>query len=194
MSLQLTYSIKFSGDCQNIILENTTGAVSASNVTGYGTPNPAVGDITSATVVITLPDGTVLSSLPLTHPTVPPDAPAITIFSATDLGLASIPEGIYKFTISESTIGSESAFQDTYTKVISTLNYCSTQCCLDKLIASLDLSDCECNEGNLKQVNKMNYYLLAAKDAASCNKANKANKLLKAAQDLCSQKKCNCNH
>lgn len=184
MSLQISYSVKFSGDCANIILENTTGDYNPSNVTGYGGPNTGRSDILTAKAVIILPDSTVVDNLVLTLPTI---NPTITVISKSTLGIQSLPEGIYQISITET------SSTNIYTKVINTLNYCSTQCCLDKLISTLDISDCNCSTESLMQVNKMEYYLRAASDAASCNKSTKATKLLKAAQDLCSQKKCDCN-
>ena len=131
-----------------------------------------------------MPDGSVISNITLTSPST---VPTITDLKASTLSLSAFAEGIYTISITEKTL------TDTYNKVINVLNTCSTRCCLDKLISTLDPDSCSASDETIKRITKIEYYLQAAVFAASCSKFAKATKNLKAAQDMCAQINCGCN-
>ncbi len=187
MALQINFSTTQGNDCTSFVLTDETGSYSAlTNPGGFGTPNPNVSDILTCTVDITLPDGTILTGLSCILPSLGTE----TEFDSTDLGLSGdLPEGVYKLNY---------MMTDTngyfYTIQKSTLFYCSTQCCLDKAIADIELNtECtDCNTKKIDTVDMINTLLLAAVYAAECNKPKKAQKLLDNAKFICTQRKCNC--
>ncbi len=185
MGLEINFSLIESSSCASITLRDVTGDYSAGNLTGYGGPNPDQSDITEAEYVITDPAGleyTVTASLP--------SVDIDTVITPEDLGLSSstFADGIWLITY---TVTTEAGIPYNLNSTI--LLTCAIQCCLDKLIATIDIDDkCDCNSDTLKTADALDWFLQAARYAAQCDKPNKAQKLLERAQFLCNQKNCNC--
>ncbi len=187
MALQLDFNVEQSSDCSQFVFVDETGDYSILNPTGFGPPNPDRADILSSSVIFTLPDGTITSSLALTLPDVSDE----TLFNSSDLGISGdMPEGVYSATY---TIVDSSS--RTYSVTKSFLIACTTQCCLDKAIANFKgTTGCkDCNSKEVERLYMIHVNLMSAKYAASCNKPKKAQADLDTAIFLCNQQKCNCN-
>lgn len=199
MALQLKLALLQHGGCRAFSLFEKTGIFDAvSNPTGYGSPNPDVGDVSSAVIQITLPDESVVS-LNITG-----DFGAI--FPTTDdtdqleitneiLGLSedeNLPYGIYTFVYTIFAEDGSIIAQGTFKFLID----CTLFCCLDNLLATLDECDC-CSDPAAKMKNwrvRAGYiYLQAAQAAFGCGKTQRAKALLDFVNDICAQTKCNCN-
>lgn len=100
MSLVLTFGIEESNSCKNLIFNETTRAYSASNTSGWGSPNAEIADVVGATLTITKPDTTrVILDLYDTFPTV--DKTIEETITQTDLEIETkIVDGQYTFVYS----------------------------------------------------------------------------------------------
>lgn len=180
--------------CNSIILTDTTGDYSLSaNPGGFGSPNPDISEVSQVTATITFADNTqvVLDITDLSSGGYPVMSYLITI---AQLGLSDkIPDQVITITLlyAGATIqGSSIAWTSSTTKTI--LYTCQTDCCFDKLMTKVQVSDCSCcQDGYLAKVIKGRAFLDAARLAAGCGQKNKATKLLQAAQFLCNSKNCN---
>jgi hypothetical protein len=194
-SLIANFSSCESGSCNSIILTDSTGEYSAGNTSGFGSPNPEITEVTGVSLVITTSTGTQIT-LDITDLSsgIYPQSPYS--ISLTDLNMSDqIVDDVWTLQIiySGTTIQGASIFwTSTTTKTI--LYSCQTQCCLDKLMASISINDCGCcNDSPLAKVMKGNTFLKAARLAASCGQPKKALKLLAAAKFICQSKQCiNC--
>lgn len=191
MALQLDFTTSQGEDCTEFVLTDTTGTYSAlTNPTGFGTPNPTVADIVTCTATITDPNGNTEDDIPCTLPSVGTQ----TQFDSSNLGsLATsgdITEGVW--TILYEMVDTNSRV---YSVTKSFLFYCSTQCCLDKAIADMEVTTTctDCSAEKINTLTEIDALLKGAVYAAECNKPKKAQKMLDAAKFLCSQRKCSCD-
>ena len=191
-NLTVDFSACEGNSCNNIILADDTGDYLLGNPGGFGSPNPSISEVSQVTAVITFSDNTqvILDITDLSSGGYPVTPFLITI---AELGLSDkIVDQVItiNLTYSGTTIQGSSIFwTSSTTKTI--LYTCQTDCCFDKLMTKVQVSDCSCcQDGYLAKVMKGRAFLDAAKLAASCGQKNKATKLLQAAQFLCNSKSC----
>ena len=101
MALTLRHRICVTCDAIQFI-DHTRAYDAATNTTGYGTPNPAFGDLTPYTVAVTLPNGTsAIFTLDLLDapPAANADGDYVWEIAAGDLGLTEFTSGNYEFYI-----------------------------------------------------------------------------------------------
>lgn len=196
-SLQIEFSICEGTSCSSFDITDTTGVYSASNLLGYGTPNPSIADIDTATLEVEFPDGTSVTIDLLTESSgLFPNTSDVS-FTVTNslLGLSDkITDGVYILTYTitgDTNNGSDViAWESTCTHYV--LFDCQTKCCLDTLFSTITTEECAtCNNSILNQVTKAYMYLEAAHKAACCSMKNKAGKLLNNASYLCNKTNCN---
>ena len=192
MALGIDFCVTQQPACKYLKFKDETGVYDAVyNTTGYGTPNPAVSDALTATLVVTLPDGTVTSVINL-FPLNMPDTSGIEIYitnAMLGLGTASLPNGIYTWTYTV-TGNDGSAFSST--KTIKTFVDCQAQCCIDKMFAKVELSTCDCcANSKLDSALEAQGWLDSANHAFNCGKPVLAKKLLAKVEQLCTLTKCN---
>lgn len=188
MALQLDFTNAHSADCTELVVTDNTGDYSALNPAGFGTPNTDRSAITSATLDITMPDGTLVAGIVATLPSINPTE---TVITGLELGLSSgvvLADGVWtiKYLMTDGTSNFSTTKQF--------LRYCNIQCCLDKLVAQIDFdTDCNCENDLILKTALMQTLLTAAISAASCYKTKRANKLLTNLQQLCNLEDCGCN-
>lgn len=134
MGLNLKFKAEIS-NCEALKITDTTGAYSAGNTGGWGTPNINPSDVLSATIeVVTGQSSETFDVLSLI-----PD-PVIGEFIYPDITLASFDDGIYDITYTITTA------TETFTYLLSLVNLCNIRCCLDKKWAEFAKSCNSCNE------------------------------------------------
>lgn len=189
MGLQIEYTAVIEGDCETLLLTNVTENYSTVDTSGYGSPNPARGDILTAKADITFPDGTTATNLTLNLPAAI-DTP--TELTSDDLGFSAgdkLPSGVWQITVTEHTTTKD------YTTTLHIMNICTEQCCLDKLIAEIDVEDCccDCSSSEINQAALVDWLLTGAVYAVQCQKFNRGKELLEAAGLVCNFTKCGCS-
>ncbi len=184
MSLILNFEICQSSNCKDLVFSETTGFYNVNyNVGGYNTPNPSDSTALSAVLTITDPNNLV-TTINLTSqgfPTGDLTSDGYTISSSEVL-----PDGMYTFVY---TVTYENNV--TYTKSITKLLYCNSECCVNQMLANLNLT-CDCCEtdDNIKSYYKAWTFLQALKNAAQCGDVTTFTNILKIITKLCKNNGC----
>jgi len=187
MALSLNFDLCVINACKQIRFTEITGFYGSTNTGGWGTPNPSVSAMTTATLEITNPDGVVYtgnlfvtSLFPTDDIGISYDIPLALIGSPT-----SIEDGQWKFvyTVTDGVT--------TYTKTIYKYFYCNSECCVTQMLANLDLS-CDC----CKDSDSYKNYILAwtqlqsLKKAAACGDSANFETIKKIVDKLCKNSGC----
>lgn len=185
MAIAPTLTACFKENNTLLQITDTTGAYSAGNTGGYGSPNDASTSITSATIVITFPD----SSTQTVDVTSQINAQVVTgNYVFTDVTPDSTADGVYGFVY---TIVSPSG---TVTGSVHKLFLGKVRCCLDKL--AKDLPDKLCSECDTNAfIDRLNFAEGLYKGLLSlggCYNLAGISKLLTKLQALCDFEDCNC--
>lgn len=169
---------------------DTTGVYGVTNLSGYGTPNPEVGDMTDAAVVFHLTDTTTYlpnddnlatfdsSTTPPAFPTLPNTTNIGFTVTGEDLGYgvdAKIPDGVLQADYTVTGGGNVYA----YSKFI--LIDATVRCCLSKLALT---DGCNCGAGKTK-FERGWAALDAAHASMECNDITSAAKNLSRAISIC---------
>lgn len=187
MSLILNFEICQANGCKDLIFSETTGAYNATyNTGGYGAPNETTAAAVTATLIITNASGlvTTIDLMPEGFPTDDIIADGYTITSSTVL-----PDGMYTF-VYNVTYNYHGSIV-TYSKSISKLFYCNSECCVNQMLSNLNLT-CDCCETdeNIKVYYKAWTFLQALKNAAQCGDVTTFNNILKIITKLCKNNNC----
>lgn len=193
MALEISASACLKDNCSTLRIPETTGAYNAStNTTGWGAPNPALGDVTSATLSITLPDEEDAVDFDITA-TVTGATIVDGEFLLDELTMedfdssGAFPDGIYDIVYTV-TIGTTD-----YTYTAKVLFYCTVKCCIEKMRLDFQKELCGCNWDNF-----WNYYQGALRelDAMRYNFSQydytNTTAHLRALQKICKIRNCNC--
>jgi hypothetical protein len=173
-------------------VQDTTGVYTGNNPTGYGSPNPEIGDFISADMIVAIPEPETF--LPAASPStytvnmysaLPNSGSPLYYIDNSMLGGSTntkCPDGVYEFTYE--------AYDDngevTYDWNGYVLMYANTLCCLANLAVTGTNSGCGCGCGSkMSRFEKGMLMLEAAKYAMSCNNTTAAAKALLAANELC---------
>lgn len=192
MAITLDFDICISKSCDTLTLTETTGAYSATNTGGWGSPNATTGSVTTAFLQVTSPSGGVYtlnilsSGFPSSNPSFDYDIP-----NASLGGITSVDDGKWTFFLYY-TDGT-----NTYQKIKNFLFYCNTECCVQELLADIEVTDCDCCKQ--EEVDKINNYtkaktfLEALKNAARCNQESNFSSIQEVLTKLCKNSSCkNC--
>lgn len=177
-----------SNNCSTLSFVETTGAYnSLSNTTGWGTPNEATSDATSAVLTIQNPSGTIYT-IDLFATTLFPTTNTVLEYEIplTSIGLTAssqIEDGVYIFTYTVVTATT------TYRKNWKQAFYCQVACCVRSMILDLDL-ECDCGD-DLKE-RAIDAFLLLKGLMYSSNSGNisKFEEQLELLQKICLNKDC----
>jgi len=185
--LILKFDVCVTNNCTQIRFTDETGFYSTVNTGGWGTPNPALSSITSATLDITTPDSDTYTI----------DLFATTLFPTDDYGLSydiplseigspdSIIDGKWSFiyTVSDGV--------DEYSTTIYKYFYCNKECCVTQMLANLDLScDCCKDSDSYKKYELAWLQLQALKKAAACGDETNFTAISKIIDKLCKNNDC----
>ncbi len=185
MAISPTLSVCFKENNTLLQITDTTGAYSAGNTGGYGSPNDASTAITAATILITFPDATTQTvdvTTEINASTVLGD------YIFTDVTPTSTADGIYTFLY---TIVSPAG---TVTSTLHKLFVGKVRCCLDKLWKEVPdklCSECETDAFVDRVLFAEGLYnsLLAM---GGCYQLTSITKVLTKLQSLCDFEDCNC--
>lgn len=196
MSLALSFDICQANTCQSMTFTETTGAYSASNLTGWGSPNLATSDVDTADLYITDPSGTVFSFDLLAQSPAWPTTSSTQEFEITPSDLSqgdgNFTDGLYKFQYTVHPTGDPST--SVITKVVYQLFYCNINCCVNQMFALITDPSCDCQADAIAAASKADALLTGLKRAAACAKTTLFNSLLTILQKLCTNSNCNtCN-
>lgn len=185
MSVILKFNICEGGTCDSFCFTETTGAYSATNTEGWGTPNESTSDALTAVLSITDPSGNI-TSIDLYDDFPTTDEEFEKIISPSDLGLSTTKflDGIYTFTY---TVTTEA---NTYIQNITQAFYCQVKCCVLSMFANIDF-DCDCSQDKQEEAIKAYIMLKGLEYNAGCGNKNKFNNILAQLQKLCTNKNCN---
>ncbi len=196
--LVLDFTICENSTCTEFTFSELTGTYNATtNPTGWGTPNADITDFHSATLEITLPDGTTTYSIDLSATT--PAFPVDTLtsnqvtFDMSNIGGTagnSIPDGVYTFVY---TVQEDPGTGISYTQTITVAFYCQVSCCVYSMFKDLDI-ECDCCDDDRKRITDAYLMLKGLIYNANCGNIPQFNSILEELQRLCTNNNCqNCH-
>ncbi|MAH44657.1 hypothetical protein CMI37_02460 [Candidatus Pacearchaeota archaeon] len=194
MALYLNFNIKQSDNARELAFTETTGAYNGStNPGGWGTPNPAIADVTtSARLSITPPGGTAtIINVSTTHPTV--DKTIEVVIRSQDIGLGTdtiLPDGLWEMSYYvEDTVAVPNV---TYTNDQTIFVSGQARCCVYGLLADIDISCCDCDGSDMARALEAFTYYRAAIACAACGNTSKFTDALGIVNNYCDIK-CKCD-
>lgn len=185
MGLTLDFNIKQSDNARELSFTETTGTYNVSdNPGGYGAPNDVVGDATVVELKITPPNGTEITINMLSPATGFPttNKELEHIVRSQDLGLGTdvqLPDGVWSMTYEVTTPGEPSIVTTTQSILISG----KARCCVNKMLANIDLCDCDGSD-LARALEAFTYYRIAVY-CAQCGDGNKFTETLEIIHKYC---------
>ncbi len=191
MAVTLNFTVCEASTNKSFTFNETTGAYSASNTAGWGTPNREFADAETATLAVTNPSN-VTTTLNLFTSTFPTDSTTQDfIILSSDIGYASgakLPDGLYTFvyTVTRTTA---TAFSYTQTKTV--LVYGQMKCRVFSLFGDIPTEDCDCNTDAKELAFTANVYYLALKHAAATGNTTEFDTIMDTLTRLTANNDCN---
>lgn len=198
-SLELKYKTLLSADGVSLSIVETTGVYSNTNITGYGTTNPVVGDVTGVELEIAANDSTYVYDLSSTEIdlTVWPDnsSDEIVVIESEDIGQetgSQITDQVLTLTFSYT--GTFNAVSFTAETVLYVGVAPALECCYEKLLNLIDAHDCGCDDADLYYTKavKLRATIDAFYNAAACGDVDVAVELLSQGNFICTECGCGC--
>lgn len=195
MATVIDFEVCLDNACDTLTLTELTGAYSATNTTGWGAPNALTSDITVAFLQVTSPSGTV-STINLVSPVsgLPSSNPSFdyTLLNGDLNNITTVADGHWQFLLYYRTAGGT-----VYQKVKNYLFYCNTECCVQELLADIEVSDCDCcKQEDIDKINnytKAKTFLESLKNAARCYQVSNFTSIQAVLTKLCRNSTCkNC--
>lgn len=192
MALELKFCITENCSCKSISFKELTGEYDdPNNLTGWGTPNNEVGNISIATLIITSSTG-VVTEIDLLAEDFPTDdkTQELTILN-TDLGYdedTKLDDGVWKFQIDYYDADEDETISTTVYKMF----LCKAECCVANMFADLPVTECNCDSSKLDNAIFADKMLTALKYAAKLGNTSKFTNLLTLVNNLCSDSNCSC--
>ena len=195
MALSLAFRIALSSDAKTLSIKDRTGDYSGLNVGGFGSPNPAVSDATSATIKIAKrnTDGTFgTETTTNAYSTLPSNSAETTfnISATTGVNAATYADGIYRliYTVAGSSGGVP--FSTSVTRYDVLRN--SIAVCYQK--KAVEISDCSCSCEDIEKSFKcFSLYIRLLKAAECCGDLTLIQKYLDKLTKLCDDCGCGCD-
>ncbi len=191
MALTPTIVLCVQSGCTELTFSETTGAYdSVTNTGGYGSPNINIADVANAVLRITSPDDTIcdidvkdLSDFPTTN-----EDFEYSIDLADLEDRTSIEDGYWQFSY-RVTDGASTLYEGTKAYFF----YCNSNCCVERLLAGIEVDECMCSESTSKKIE--NYTLArtmlqSLKAASSCSNVTNFNKIKTLLAKLCRSTGC----
>lgn len=194
-SVILDFCVNQSSSCKVLTFYEQTGAYSATNTGGFGSPNESTTNAVAAILTVTPPTSAVGTQFNLftNSPAYPQTNDTVGFgMKSQDLGMTAdiaFPDGIYTFVYTVTT--SAAVYVQTKTIFLS----CNAACCVNKQIAEVAADTCDCEDDEDFQ-DALKVYVLyqALCYAATCGNVNRFSDLLNAINSYCNITSCNsCN-
>lgn len=193
MAFSPKINICLNSGCSTLTFRETTGVYDAeTNTTGYGAPNITTGDVIQIVLNVTSPDGDIYV-IDLTSEGFPTTNEDLEYeITSEDLdGITTIQDGLWSFTLTTIT---NSTF---YVGYKSYFFYCNAECCVNKILATVEADECLCDEENNKRIDryiKVKTFLESLKNAANCYNETRFENILAIINKLCRNADCKtCN-
>ena len=192
MSVQLSFNVCQNSTCKVLTFFETTGAYTATNIGGWGSPNELTSDAVAAVLTVTDPAGLNTYTFNLfTNSPAYPTTSDLTGFAiqSQDLGLATgikIPDGIYTFNYTVTTATS------IYTQTSSVFLMCAVACCVWKIVAKVAEGGCDCNSSAYENALKVMTLFRGLCYAAKCGHTDSFDDLMDTINNYCEAGQCNC--
>lgn len=190
MAISPTISVCFIENNTLLQITDTTGAYSLGNTGGYGTPNDASTDITSAIITIgslsTSGKTTILDTVDVTSQI--NEGIVVGDYVFTNITPSSTADGMYSFIY---TVISPAG---TVSTTINKLFIGKVRCCVDKLwkvVPTKMCSECE-TDAYLDRVLTAEGYYRSLLAMGGCHQLDSITKVLTQLQAICSFEDCNC--
>ena len=189
MAAVIDFQITQACTCKSLTFKELTGAYNASNNTdGWGTPNEETSAATAATLQITLPGASTSTTLNVLEESFPTTdtCKTYTINGSQVSGIGTnnnFPSGLYTFTYTVTTASG------TYIEVKQVYLWCTLKCCVDKLFANIDYSNCDCNHNQFTEALTALGYLRGIASFISAGNYIEADKLKVKLEKLCANSK-----
>lgn len=194
MANVIDFDICISNSCKAMNFTELTGAYSATNTGGWGSPNLALGTVTTALLQITDPGNSVYTIDLLATGDFPTDNTSLEYsidFNDIGLGTGTVTDGQWKFlyyVVASGAVGPE-----TFMATHNFLFYCNSQCCVTDMLAGIEADDCDCNIENTKRIDnyrKAKTFLASLIHAARCYQVTKFENIKSIVDKLCQNSGC----
>jgi len=195
MALFLNFNIKESDNARELSFTETTGTYNAStNPGGWGAPNPVTTDVTATATLSILPPSIttpiVIDLFPSSFPTT--DTAQTLVIRSQDLGLGTdiiLPDGLWEmtYTVIDTVANPDVTYTNDQTIFVSG----QARCCVYGLLASADISCCDCDGSDLARALEAFTYYRAALACAACGNTDKFAEALAIVDNYCDNK-CKC--
>lgn len=197
MAFTISYTAAPSGTnvCNSITITDTTGNYSATNTTGYGTPNPAKADVYLASVVITPPNSDALTAIDLDADYGYPVTNSTASISSTTLtGSDTLASGVWVFSLTIATTGGSFA-PTSQTVVVYQVIQCANNCCLKELSNDYNDAGCcgDCKEAARKKWRRAKDLYDAIQYDFNCGNYEAANTKQLLLDAICDDTDCGCS-
>jgi hypothetical protein len=193
MALEIDFDICTQTACTEIKFTETTGIYQAlSNPTGYGAPNPLVGDFVTATLLIIDPDGEEYE-IDLGAESYPKNDDDGYVIPAVDIGSRTLIEDGYWQFVYTIVDGAAESYSATKTLIFS----CNTNCCVRRLLLAINPDPNDTSVTNKKKIDrylKAKIYLDLLKHYAYCGSTEDFDNLKLVIDKICENNGCDsCN-
>lgn len=190
MAIILNQKICPANNCQSFNWYETTGAYSTANTGGWGDgiSNDDPTDASNATLAITDPNNdTTTISLISQYPQWPTaDVDQYFTIYNTDLNMTNkLQDGLYKFVYTV-TMSSGNVYKKTSYKLM----FCNIECCVNKMMLSIDPTCESCNKSKMDVATKAQSLLDGLRRASKCGKVSLFNNYLNVLNRLCLNTNC----
>lgn len=189
MALSIDFNICLDTACSEFNFTETTGLYSATNTGGWGTPNADIGDIVTALLQVTGPDGTPYTINLLTE-SFPSSNSSFSYEFLTSV-VGDYEDGAWQFLLyyvdDSGTV---------YQKKHNYLFYCNTACCVETMLANIEVGECDnCNDiAKIDTYLKVKVFLDTLKYAAKCYQVSNFTSIKSILDKLCVNSGCrSCN-
>lgn len=189
MATIVNFDVCLDKACDTFTLTELTGVYSSTNTGGWGAPNALTSDITVAILQVTSPGGSVytinllspVSGFPSANPSFDYD------LLPGDLGgMTNAADGHWQFFLYYRT-----AAGTVYQKTKNYLFYCNSECCVQELLADIDISCDSCdNDDKIENYTKASAFLAGLKNAARCFQTSNFDSIQAILTKLCKNSTC----
>lgn len=189
MALETVLTFEQSDDGKQLLVSDITGAYDATdNTGGWGSPNVAITNVTSATISVLLPGGTVGTDEVIVdlETQVPNSTYQFKLLQAQSFGLttdAVLPDGTY--IIDYSVVNSVGPVTNTYHTEITLFNTAGK--CVNDLLARIAGLGCDCDNTLMELAVQADVVLDAVRAAAHAQRPAEVTKGLLLLDKICDQ-------